>query len=376
MNGRIMIPMLSQPLPLGSFVLPNAAILAPLAGVTDLPFRRICAELGAGLTYVEMLSSIALIHGNQRTREMLARHADEKILGVQVTGPQAEGVGAAVRLLDQHGFDTIDINMGCPVRKIVGSGSGAAFLKDLDRIRRTVELARAATARPLSIKIRIGFTPDAVNVDETAAIIAKAGADMITIHGRTREDSYGVPVSYPGIARGIRAARSVNPAIITIGNGDIMNAASAQTMVRETGCQGVMLSRGTLGNPWIFEEVLGRRTKPPTLAEWGEVVLRHLAYHEAHYGDNELSARLTRKHLIWYASGYPHSHRLRAQFSHVLSMAQARQIIRDYLAEYPADVLRYQDTSAASHLESTHDPKFEMDRQFDRGVGHEGLTEV
>ncbi len=231
------------------------------------------ASLGAGLTYVEMLSSIALLHGNQRTREMLSRHADEGILGVQVTGPRPELVGQSVKLLHDHGFETIDINMGCPVRKIVGSGSGAAFLKDVPRIRQTVALARAATSRPLSIKIRLGFTPETINVEETAAIIAEEGADQITIHGRTREDSYGVPVSYAGIARGVKAARARRPDLLTIGNGDVMDAESAETMVRETGCRGVMVSRGALGNPWIFQEILGRPHRiTPTLAEWEDVV--------------------------------------------------------------------------------------------------------
>lgn len=366
--------MLSQPLQIGSLTVPNAVYLAPLAGVSDVPFRRICTELGAGLTYVEMLSSIALLHGNRRTREMLGRHADEKILGVQVTGPKPELVAESVRLLHEKGFETIDINMGCPVRKIVGSGSGAAFLKDVERIRRTVELARAATTLPLSIKIRIGFTPETINVEETAAIIAEQGADQITIHGRTREDSYGIPVSYPGIARGIRAAKARKPDIVTIGNGDVMDAESALTMVQETGCQGVMISRGALGNPWIFEEVLGRRTRPPTLAEWGEVVVRHLEYHEAFYGDNELAARLTRKHLIWYASGFPHTHRLREQINHVASLPEARAIIRRFVAELPAELRRFEDTGAAAKLARNHDPKFEMDRQLDRGVGDEGLT--
>jgi nifR3 family TIM-barrel protein len=366
--------MLAQSVQLGSLLLPNAVYLAPLAGVTDVPFRRICTELGAGLTYVEMLSSIALLHGNRRTREMLGRHPDEKILGVQVTGPQPELVGQSVQLLDQHGFDTIDINMGCPVRKIVGSGSGSAFLKDPDRIRRTVDAARAATRRPLSIKLRIGFSPDTINIEETAVLIAQGGADQITIHGRTREDSYGVPVSYPGIARGIKAALGCNPKIITVGNGDVMDAASAQDMVRETGCRGVMISRGALGNPWIFEEILGLRTRPPTLAEWGEVVVRHLEYHEAFYGDTELAARLTRKHLIWYASGFPHSHRLREQINHVSTLPDARAIIRTYVAEYPADLRRYESTSAAARLDRQHDPKHELDRQLDRGVGEEGLS--
>lgn len=366
--------MLDQPVQLRSVTLPNAVYLAPLAGVSDVPFRRICSELGAGLTYVEMLSAIALLHGNRRTREMLGRHATEHILGVQVTGPRSDLVARSVKLLDEHGFETIDINMGCPVRKIVGSGSGAAFLKDVDRIRRTVAEARAATVRPLSIKIRLGFTPDTVNVEETSAIIASEGADQITIHGRTREDSYGVPVNHQGIALGLRSACAINPAIMTVGNGDIMDAASARAMVQATGCRGLMVSRGALGNPWIFEEILGRRVTPPTLAEWGAVVIRHLEYHEAHYGNNELAARLTRKHLIWYASGFPHSHRLREEINHVVTLPGARDIIRRYVAEWPGDLVRFDDTSSASRRSSAHDPKYEMDRQLDRGVGDEGLA--
>ena len=365
--------MLSAPVQLGSLTLPNAVLLAPLAGVSDVPFRRICTELGAGFTYVEMLSSSALLHGKRRTREMLSRHADEKILGVQVTGPRPDLVGQSVRLLHDHGFEAIDINMGCPVRKIVGSGSGAAFLKDLERIRQTVIAARAATTRPLSVKIRIGFSPEAINVEETVAIIAGEGADQITIHGRTREDSYGVPVSYAGIARGIRVAQTLQPALFTVGNGDVMDAESAQAMVRETGCRGVMVSRGALGNPWLFEEILGRRQQPPSLKEWGEVVLRHLDYHQEFYGDNELAARLTRKHLIWYASGFPHTHRLREQINHVASLTDAKAIIRRYVAEWPGELRRFSDTGPGARRASDHDPKYEMDRQLDRGVGTEEL---
>ena len=364
--------MIAEPVQLGSLTLPNAVYLAPLAGVSDVPFRRICSELGAGLTYVEMLSSIALLHGNRRTREMLGRHADERIVGVQVTGPKPELVGQSVKLLHEHGFETIDINMGCPVRKIVGSGSGAAFLKDVPRIRQTIALARAATSRPLSIKIRLGFTPDTINVEETAAIIAAEGADQITIHGRTREDSYAVPVSYPGIALGLKAARAVRPDILTIGNGDVMDAESAHIMIRETGCRGVMVSRGALGNPWIFEEILGRRNQPPTLAEWGDVVTRHLDYHEAFYGNTELAARLTRKHLIWYASGFPYSHRLREQINQVSSLPEARAMIRQYVSDGPADLRRYTATGSAAKANHRYDPKYDMDRTLDRGVGEDG----
>lgn len=361
--------MLASSLQLGSISLPNRGLLAPLAGVSDVPFRRVCQELGAGLTYVEMLSSVALLIRNRRTVEMMARHASERVLGVQVTGPDPERVHASVRALDAAGFDAIDLNMGCPVRKVVGSGLGSALLKDTDRLEAIVRAARAATTRPLSVKIRLGFTNDSINVEANAAAIARAGADMITIHGRTREDTYAVRVSLPGIARGIAAARAVNPRIVAIGNGDLMAAADAERMAAETGCDGVMVSRGALGNPWIFRALAGRGAEDPTIAEWQETVLRHLDYHAAHYGDTELAARLTRKHLLWYASGFPHVHKLRLQCNQVNSIAEARRLVTDFAGGLPADLVRGED--APKTVDAAADPKYQMDRQLDRGVGGE-----
>jgi tRNA-dihydrouridine synthase B len=361
--------MFSQPLQIGSLSIANRAVLAPLAGVSDVPFRRICQELGAGLTFVEMLSAVALQYNSRRTMEMLARHPSEKILGVQVTGPKPEGVASCVRMLDDLGFDVIDINMGCPVRKVVGSGSGSAFLKDLGRIEQTVLAARAMTAKALTVKIRLGFTPETINVEETAAIIARCGADMITIHGRTREDSYAVRVSYPGIAAGLRVAKAIRPSIATLGNGDVMDVVSGETMLRETGCDGVMVSRGALGNPWIFRDLTSGANRQPTVAEWEEVVLRHLDYHAAHYGDSLQAAKLTRKHLIWYSSGLPHANRFREICNQVSSMQEARDIVRRFASQLPRDARRYEDSRAAAG----HDPKFDMDRQLDRGVGDDGL---
>ncbi len=359
--------MLSAPLQIGSLLAPNRAFLAPLAGVSDVPFRRICREHGAGLAYVEMLSSVALLIRNRRTVEMTARHPSERVLGVQVTGPDPDRVHAAVRMLDAAGFDTIDLNMGCPVRKIVGSGLGAALLKDTAHLERIVAAARAATARPLSVKIRLGFTGDTLNVEANAAAIARAGADMITIHGRTREDTYAVRVSLPGIARGIAAARAVNPRILTVGNGDLMAAADAGRMAAQTGCDGVMVSRGALGNPWIFRALAGCGSEDPTVAEWEETVLRHLDYHAAHYGDTELAARLVRKHLLWYASGFPHVHTLRLQCNQVAGLAQARRLVSEFARGLPSGLLRGADAKRAA--DAAADPKEQMDRQLDRGVG-------
>jgi nifR3 family TIM-barrel protein len=366
--------MLDRPLNLGPLTLPNRALLAPLAGVTDVPFRRICRELGAGLTFIEMLSAVALLIRNRRTMDMLARHPDERVLGVQVTGPDPERVFAAVRALDEMGFDAIDLNMGCPVRKVVGSGLGSALLKDTGRLEEIVRAARAATKRPLSAKIRLGFTGASINVEANAAAIARAGADMLTIHGRTREDTYAVRVSLPGIAAGIAAARAVNPRMIAIGNGDILAAADAVAMANATGCDGVMVSRGALGNPWIFRALAGRGPEDPTVAEWEETVLRHLDYHAAHYGDTESAARLTRKHLLWYASGFPRVHRLREVFNTVASLDEARRAVSAFARTLPADLRRGEDGTRAERLNA--DPKRQMDRTLDRGVGAEDSDSV
>lgn len=361
----------AAPLEVGSLRLPNRALLAPLAGVSDVPFRRICREHGAGLTYVEMLSAVALLIRNRKTVEMLARHPSETILGVQVTGPDPDRVFAAVRLLDGEGFDTIDLNMGCPVRKIVQSGLGAALLQDTARLRQIVVAARAATRRPLSVKIRLGFSASAINVEENAAAIAEAGADMITIHGRTREDSYAVRVRYPGIAAGIRAARAKNPRIVCIGNGDILAADDASRMMRETACDGVMVSRGALGNPWIFRALSGRGPEDPTVEEWEAVVLRHLDYQAEHYGDTIHSARMMRKHLLWYASGFPHVNRLREAFNAVDSLREARRLVSRFAHSLPPDLRRGEELSRAAALAA--DPKWQMDRALDRGVAEENL---
>lgn len=193
---------------------------------------------------------------------------------------------------------------------------------------------------------------------------------MITIHGRTREDTYAVRVSLPGIAAGLAAARAVNPAIVVIGNGDILSETDATRMVEATHCDGVMVSRGALGNPWIFRALSGRGPEDPTVAEWEETVCRHLAYHAAHYGDTPSSARMMRKHLLWYASGFPYVHRLREVCNRVDSLDEARRAVSSFARTLPADLRRGED--APREALATVDPKFQMDRELDRGVGEEG----
>ena len=194
-----------QPWNLRGLALPNRTLLAPLAGVSDAPFRRICQEQGAGLTYVEMLSSIAVFRNSRQTMTMCMRRDDEPYTGVQLTGATPEDVGNALLVMDREGFQTIDINMGCPVRKIVGKGWGSAFLKEPERVEATVAACRERTDLPLSAKIRLGWSPDGVNVEDISRRIVRAGADMLVIHGRTRDDDYSIPVNYDWIKEGFSA---------------------------------------------------------------------------------------------------------------------------------------------------------------------------
>ncbi len=360
---------LSRPVNWGRLALRNRVLLAPLAGVTDTPFRRICADYGAALTYVEMLVSVAVIYKSRRTWEMLNRHPSEACLGVQLTGRNVEEVVQAAAMLDREGFDTIDINMGCPVRKVVHSGSGSAFLKDTQRITDTLKGIKSVVTRPLSAKCRLGFTKDKLNITEVAPRMIEAGCDGITIHGRTRDCTYAAPVQYDQIKAGTGAARNVNPHVPVIGNGNVFDRQTARLMLARTGVDGVMVSRGALGNPWIFSELTDPSFRQPTLPEWLDGVLRHFEYHREHYGDTEFSARLMRKHLIWYANGFPYCASLRGFFNTVSSLADARDELKRYAARQPNHLRRYEDGSARVFKE---DPKYQMDREIDRGVGEDG----
>ena len=319
-------PRLNLPLQIGSLQIPNRVLLAPLAGVSDIPFRRICREHGAGLGFVEMLSATAVRYRAERTFRMAARHKSEPALGVQLTGATPQDVSDAIEILQERSFDVVDINMGCPVRKIVAKGWGSAILRDLDNMQQMVSRARDVCRGPLSVKIRIGYTRNEINVEETSSRIAAAGADMLTIHGRTKADRYSAPVEYTWIRRGGHCARAAKAGdgIPIVGNGNVMDMASAYRMLDEADCDAVMVSRGALGNPWVFRELTSGRSCHPTAEEWLDVVLRHMAWHGEHYGDTKLAAVLARKHLIWYAAGFDNSKLLRDRISVVESLDQAR----------------------------------------------------
>ncbi|MFW7380784.1 MAG: tRNA dihydrouridine synthase DusB [Oligoflexus sp.] len=340
-------------------------ILAPLAGVSDHPFRRICQHYGADLTYVEMLSATALLYDSRRTWEMLKRHSEERRVGVQLTGRSADDVGRAVARLHDLNFDTIDINMGCPVRKVVKTGCGSAILKDPERVQATVTAARSATDRPLSAKIRLGWDRQSINGIEVAQAIEAGGADWLVVHGRTRADDYSVAVDLEEIAR-IKASVSIP----VIGNGNIFSRADAELMREATGVDGVMVSRGALGDPWLFREIqTGERRVG--LEEWLRSVLDHLGWQQEEYGNQGAGAVCMRKHLLWYAKGWPGVKQLREAINQSQTLTDARALIEEFAAGLSAQGLTHRlETGDLDQAERFNwDPKWDMDRKLDRGVG-------
>lgn len=346
-------------------------LLAPLAGVSDVPFRRVCQELGAGLTYIEMLSAAGMPHANRKAGELIARDGAEKILGAQMTGATPEVMALGAKILMDKGLpvDTLDINMGCPVKKIVGRGCGSAIVKDPKRAGEILQATREAVPIPVTAKIRLGFTKTEQTVEEVCHELAKAGTEMLVIHGRTRDDGYSDPVQYERIKDGFSAAREASGgrSFPLVGNGNVFDVKSAREMVEKTGCDGVMVSRGCLGNPWIFDQILHEHDQQPTVAEWLELVLRHAEYHRDFYSEGHYAAIRFRKHLLWYVSGFPGSRALRNEISQVNSMAEVRERLLQYAETLPPELRRYGDPHEFAKS-GDYDPKHEMDREHDRGI--------
>ncbi len=348
----------------------NPVFLAPLAGVSDHPFRRVCTRQGADLTYVEMLSATALLFESPRTYQMAKRHPAEAILGVQITGRSADEVGRAVAVLDKMPYETIDINMGCPVAKIVRAGCGSAILKDPERVAETVRRARESTDKPLSVKIRLGWDNKTLTGLDCAEAAAAAGAAWVTVHGRLRSDDYAAPVDLDGI--GAIKRRISCP---VIGNGNLFGQSDTLHMRRASGVDGTMVSRGALGNPWVFNEI---KTGDPsvTLNAWRATVLDHLAWQGEEYSNSVGSAVCMRKHLLWYVKGWPGAKALREQLSHVSSLAEAADLVAAFADDLEARGhlmrLPFQLDGVATRF--VWDPKFEMDRGLDRGVGDDHMA--
>ena len=297
---------------IGSVEIENPFVLAPMAGVTDLPFRGLCKEQGAGLVCTEMVSAKAISFHNKNTKSLMEITPQEHPVSLQLFGCEPELMAEVAKSIEEQPFDILDINMGCPVTKVVYNGEGSALLKNPELIHRIVSEISHAVKKPVTVKIRIGFEGYDVDPVEIAKIIEDAGGAAVAVHGRTRQQYYAGEADWETIGR-IKDAVSIP----VIGNGDVDSPLKAEKMMKDTGCDAVMIGRAVRGNPWIFREMnhyftTGELLEKPSAAEIREMILRHARWQIELKGEFT-GIREMRKHVAWYTSGMRHSAGLRRE---------------------------------------------------------------
>ncbi|HKJ04002.1 MAG TPA: tRNA dihydrouridine synthase DusB [Geopsychrobacteraceae bacterium] len=315
---------------IGTVPLTNPIILAPMAGITSLPYRRIMKSYGAALVHTEMISANGLIREGKKTRELLESSSDEEPLAIQLFGDDPQILARAAEMVVGDGA-LLDINMGCPVKKVIRSGAGSALLKDPSRIARIIIAARRSYSKPLTIKIRSGWDQNTINFLEVGRIAQDAGVDAITLHPRTRAQGFSGQANWQHIGE-LKAALSIP----VFGSGDIFEAADAQRMLNETGCDGVMIGRGAYGNPWLIREVLdhleGKKSCRPTGIEIYQTAMQHLQMHLEQFGERKALFEM-RKHLCWYAKGLNGSSQFRARLQKTDTCAELKKLTEDFFQE-------------------------------------------
>ena len=317
-----------KPLTIGSVTLPNNLILAPMAGVTDLPFRLLCKEQGAGLLCMEMVSAKAIMYKNKNTEELLKIDKRELPVSLQLFGSEPDIISEIAHQIEDRPFDILDINMGCPVPKIVNNGEGSALMKNPKLAGEIIEKTARAIKKPVTVKIRKGFDESSVNAVEMARIAEASGAAAIAVHGRTREQFYSGKADWD-IIRQVKEAVSIP----VIGNGDLLTAQDIIAMYEQTGCDGFMIGRGAQGNPWIFKQVLsyfetGKVMEKPSFEEVADMMLRH-ARMMLEFKGEYTGIREIRKHGAWYTAGYPNSAKLRVMINEVETYEQLEVLLRN-----------------------------------------------
>lgn len=314
---------------IGGVRISSPALMAPIAGITDRPFRRIVMEHGAGLCVTELLSANAIVRDSKRTFEMFPAPGEPGPVAVQVFGAEAGVLRDACAIVDERApCDIIDLNFGCPVKKVAKTGAGAAMLKDVEKAGRVVEAVVGAVKKPVTVKIRIGWDFNSINAVDMTVAAQQAGASAVIIHGRTASQGYSGKADWDVISK---AAQSVK--IPVIGNGDIVTPETALSRMKESGCAMVMIGRGALGRPWIFRQVnemmsAGSYTHP-SHDEIGQLILRHLEMMVELYGQTA-GIRKMRAHFAYYTRGARSGSRLREELNETLELEGVRGLIAEY----------------------------------------------
>ncbi len=311
---------------IGNIKIKNNVFLAPMAGVTDIPFRKICRKFGPGLTFTEMASTKAMEFSSSKTEKILQVMEDERPSVVQIFGNDKDIIRNTIEHLNNDDtIDIIDINMGCPAPKLVKNGDGAGLLLNLEKVEEIIKEATSVSRKPITVKTRKGFNNDIITAVEVAKICEKYGVAMITIHGRTREEYY-TGVSDLDIIKKVKESVSIP----VIGNGDITDVESAKRMFEYTHCDGIMIARGAQGNPWIFKSILEGKDYIPTNSQRLQIILEHIQYALDNEENKKQAVFKMRKHIAWYLKGLKNSTYVKDKINREENIEEVIKILKEY----------------------------------------------